>query len=210
MKNFFAIIYILTSLLFSINTKAQHQEVSEKPTVWKEKNNEKIDSTSILHAFKNGNFSGHFRYFFMATNNESGLSDYHANALGGGVKFETAKFHNFQFGVSGYYIFNIGSSDFTQKDPVTNASNRYEVALFDIQNPSNKHNLSRLEELYLKYNYQNSTITLGKQLLNTSFVNLQDGRMRPTEVNGIWVDYNEIKKTKITWAISTEFRHGAH
>jgi hypothetical protein len=26
-----------------------------------------------------------FVYFFMATNNESGLSDYFANALGGGV-----------------------------------------------------------------------------------------------------------------------------
>lgn len=197
MKKNFVVIYILASLFFTINTIAQHQEISDKPTVWKEKSNEKIDSTSILHAFKNGNFSGHFRYIFMATNNESGLSDYHANALGGGVKFETAKFHNFQFGVSGYYIFNIGSSDFTQKDPVTNVSNRYEVALFDIQNPSNKDNLSRLEELYLKYNYKNSTLTLGKQLLNTSFINLQDGRMRPTEVNGIWVDFNQIKKTKI-------------
>jgi hypothetical protein len=196
MKKLFALIYILATLLFALNTNAQHQEISDKPTVWKEKSNEKIDSTSILHAFKNGNFSGHFRYFFMSTNNESGLSDYYANALGGGLKFETATFHNFQFGVSGYYIFNIGSSDFTQNAPVTN-SNRYEVALFDIQNPSNKDNLSRLEELYLKYNYKNSTITLGKQLLNTSFINLQDGRMRPTEVNGIWVDFNENKKTKI-------------
>jgi hypothetical protein len=49
----------------------------------------------------------------MATNNESGLSDYYANALGGGVKFETAKFHNFQFGVSGY-IHNVGSSDLSR------------------------------------------------------------------------------------------------
>ena len=197
MKKFSTIIYILTSLLFANNIRAQHQEISDKPTVWKEKNNEKIDSTSILNAFKNGNFSGNFRYFFMGTNNEKDLYDYYANALGGGVKFETAKLHNLQFGVSGYYIFNIGSSDFTQKDPQTNLSNRYEVALFDIQNPSNKDNLSRLEELYLKYNYKNSTVTLGKQLLNTFFINLQDGRMRPTEVNGIWVDFNEIKKTKI-------------
>ncbi|QZK90649.1 OprD family outer membrane porin [Flavobacterium sp. CHNK8] len=197
MKKFFVLIYILTTLFFSINTIAQHQEISEKPTVWKEKNNEKVDSTSILNAFKNGNFNGHFRYFFMSTNNESGLSDYYANALGGGVKFETAKFHNFQFGVSGYYIFNIGSSDFSKKDPVTNLSNRYEVALFDIQNPSSKDNLSRLEELYLKYNFKNSNITLGKQLLNTSFINLQDGRMRPTVVDGIWIDFNELKKTKI-------------
>ncbi len=197
MKKFFVLIYILTTLLFPINTIAQHQEISEKPTVWKEKNNEKVDSTSILNAFKNGNFNGHFRYFFMSTNNESGLSDYYANALGGGVKFETAKFHNFQFGVSGYYIFNIGSSDFSKKDPVTNLSNRYEVALFDIQNPSSKDNLSRLEELYMKYNFKNSNLTLGKQLLNTSFINLQDGRMRPTVVDGIWIDFNEIKKTKI-------------
>ena len=197
MKKFSTIIYILTSLLFANNIRAQHQEISDKPTVWKEKNNEKIDSTSILNAFKNGNFSGNFRYFFMGTNNEKDLYDYYANALGGGVKFETAKLHNLQFGVSGYYIFNIGSSDFTQKDPQTNLSNRYEVALFDMQNPSNKDNLSRLEELYLKYNYKNSTVTLGKQLLNTFFINLQDGRMRPTEVNGIWVDFNEIKKTKI-------------
>ena len=32
------------------------------------------------------------------------------------VHFHLLKFHNFQFGVSGYYIFNIGSSDFTEKD----------------------------------------------------------------------------------------------
>ena len=197
MKKKLAIIYILTYLFFSTSTSAQYLKISDKERVDKQGSNEKIDSTSILSAFKNGNFSGNFRYFFMTTNNENGLSDYDANALGGGIKFETAKFHNFQFGVSSSYIFNLGSSDFTKKDPVTNSSNRYEVALFDIQNPSNKDNLSRLEELYLKYNYKNSTVTLGKQLLNTSFINLQDGRMRPTEVNGIWVDFNEIKKTKI-------------
>lgn len=206
MKSFISIVISTFLLLISIHASAQHQEIFDKPTVWKEKSNEKIDSTSILNAFKNGNFSGHFRYFFMGTNNESGLSDYYANALGGGVKFETTKFHNFQFGVSGYYIYDIGSSDFSKKDPLTNLSNRYEVALFDFQNASSKGNLSRLEELYLKYNYKNSTITLGKQLLNTSFINLQDGRMRPTEVDGIWIDFNELKKTKIMWVIYTEFR----
>lgn len=197
MKSFFSILILTFLLLISFHSSAQHQEISDKPSVWKEQNNEKIDSTSILNAFKNGNFSGHFRYFFMSTNNETGLSDYYANALGGGVKFETAKFHNFQFGVSGYYIYDVGSSDFSKKDPVTNLSNRYEVALFDLQNISSKGNLSRLEELYLKYNYKNSNVTFGKQLLNTSFINLQDGRMRPTEVDGIWIDFNELKKTKI-------------
>lgn len=196
--NYFLSKIILTFfLLLGIHSVAQHQEISEKAKMWKEKSDEKIDSTSILSVFKNGNFSGHFRYFFMATDNESGLSDYYANALGGGVKFETAKFHNLQFGVSGYYIHNVGSSDLSEKDPITNSSNRYEVGLFDLQNPTNKNNLSRLEELYIKYNFKNSDITMGKQLLNTSFINLQDGRMRPTEVDGIWIDFNELKKTKI-------------
>ena len=197
MKIYFNVAYIFIALLITITTSAQHQEISDKPALWKEKSSENIDSTSILNIFKNGNYNGNFRYFFMGTNNEYGLSDYYANAIGGGVKFETATFHSFQFGVSGYCIHDIGSSDLSKKDLVSNSYNRYEVALFDIQNPSNTNNLSRLEEFYLKYNYKNSTVTLGKQLLNTSFINLQDGRMRPTVVEGIWIDFNGLKKTKI-------------
>jgi hypothetical protein len=188
---------LLAFLLLIYNSFAQHQEIAEKPEIWKGKTNVNIDSTSLLSVFKKGSFNGHFRYFNMNTINEGSLTDYHANALGGGIKFETAKFHNFQFGVSGYYIYNIGSSNFLAKDPTTNQTNRYEIALFDINNPDEKENLSRLEELYLKFNFKKSTFTLGKQLLNSSFINLQDGRMRPTEVAGIWVEFNELKNTTI-------------
>ena len=38
---------------------------------------------------------------------------------------------------------------------------------------------------------------LGRQLLNTPFINLQDGRMRPTGVEGLWTEVNEIKGIKI-------------
>ncbi len=194
MKQYFTLLFLL---LLSFKLIGQHQEISEKPDIWKEKANINIDSTSILSAFKKGYFNGHFRYFNMNTINEGSLTDYHANAFGGGIKFETAKFHNFQFGVSGYFTYNIGSSDFLAKDPTTNQTNRYEIALFDVENPDEKANLSRLEELYLKFNFKKSTFTIGKQLLNSSFINLQDGRMRPTEVAGIWVDFNEIKNTTI-------------
>lgn len=95
------------------------------------------------------------------------------------------------------------------KDPQTSQVNRYEIALFDINNPDEKENLSRLEELYLKFNFKKSTFTLGKQLLNSSFINLQDGRMRPTEVAGIWVDFNELKIQLSIRAICTLFHHEA-
>jgi hypothetical protein len=51
--------------------------------------------------------------------------------------------------------------------------------------------------LFLKYNFKHTSITIGKQLLNSPFINLQDGRMRPTEVGGIWSETNGKGKTKI-------------
>jgi hypothetical protein len=85
----------------------------------------------------------------------------------------------------------------TKVDPFTNAVNRYEVSLFDIENPANKHDLDRLEELYLKYNFGKSHVIAGKQLINTPFINLQDGRMRPTEVGGLYGEIFLGKKNKL-------------
>jgi hypothetical protein len=69
--------------------------------------------------------------------------------------------------------------------------------LFDVEDPYNKNDIDRLEELYLKYRYKNSSISIGKQLLNTPFINLQDGRMRPTGVDGIWIESGDVTKLKI-------------
>jgi hypothetical protein len=188
--------YIL-SLLLSANSIAQHQELSEKPEMYKDKQVQTIDSTSLLYAFKKGHINGHFRYFFMSTQNNKGLTDYYAHAAGAGIRYETARFHGFQFAVSGFYIFNLGSSDLTKADSVTGQFNRYEIALFDVENPANKKDMDRLEEFYLKYSYKNSSVIIGRQLINTPFINLQDGRMRATGVEGLWIEFNQIKKTKI-------------
>lgn len=176
---------------------AQHQEIPEKPEMYKGKEVRTDDTTSLLSAFKRGQTNGHFRYFFMATDNKKGLTDYYANAAGGGIRFETAKFHGFQFAVSGFYIFNIGSSDLTVADSTTGQFNRYESALFDVEDLANKKDIDRLEEFYLKYNYKNSNLVAGRQLINTPFINLQDGRMRSTGVEGVWAEFNELKNTKI-------------
>ncbi|MGZ8556993.1 MAG: OprD family outer membrane porin [Chitinophagaceae bacterium] len=176
---------------------AQHQEILEKPKMYKGTQEQTEDTTSLLSAFKRGRFNGHFRYFFMATENKKGLTDYYANAAGGGLHYETARFHKFQFALSGFYIFNIGSSQLDIPDSATGQYNRYEIALFDVQNRRNKKDIDRLEELYLKYYFKNSNIVFGRQLINTPFINLQDGRMRPTAVEGFWIELNEIKKIKM-------------
>jgi hypothetical protein len=185
-------------LFYSLSLHAQHQEISEKPHIWESSEATQSESSAnLLNAFKKGHFNGHFRYFFMATLNEGALTDYFANAVGGGLKFETANFHGFQFGLSGFYIFNIGSSDLAAKDPLTGKGNRYEIGLFDIEDPSNKKSLDRLEEFYLKYKFKKTHVTFGRQLLNTPFFNLQDGRMRPTTVEGVWIESNELKNNKL-------------
>jgi len=189
-------IILLLLALFSSSSLAQHQEVTETPRIWKSKEADS-DSTSILSAFRKGTFSGHFRYYFMATNNHPGLTDYHANAVGGGIKFESGKFKNFQIGVSGFFVFNIGSSNLAVPDTKTGQMNRYEIGLFDIEDPLNKKDIDRLEELYIKYSFRKNQIIAGKQLINTPFINLQDGRMRPTEAEGIWADIRSIKKIKL-------------
>jgi hypothetical protein len=176
---------------------AQHQDLHEAGEIYKGKKVFSIDTTSILAAFKRGHVNGHFRYFFMATDNASGLSDAFANAAGGGLRYETAKLYGFQFAVSGFYLFNIGSSDLAVKDSITQQGNRYELGLFDIENPYNRGDIDRLEELYLKYNYRKSHLIFGRQLINTPFINLQDGRMRPTGVEGLWMVLNESKFFKL-------------
>lgn len=194
-KGYSLLYYLL--LLIAPTVSAQHQEVTERAKLWKGKEVELKDTTSILYAFRSGKVEGHLRYYFSATDNSRGLTDYHANAFGGGLRYETGKFHGFQLAISGFYVFNIGSSNLTVSDKVTKQPNRYEIGLFDIQNPGNKKDIDRLEEFYIKYSYRQSYIRFGRQLINTPFINLQDGRMRPTGVEGFWIEVNEIKKVHL-------------
>lgn len=187
-------LFLFFALLLSrYGAMAQHQEVQEKPGMWKGSERQAIDSTSLLYAFKNGKAEGHFRYFFSATDNNDRLTDYYANAFGGGLRYETAPFHHLQVGISGFYVFNIGSSDLALRDSITSQVNRYEIGLFDIEDAGNKNDIDRLEEFYVKYTLRSSYLRFGRQLINTPFINLQDGRMRPTGAEGAWFELNEIK-----------------
>jgi hypothetical protein len=200
MQNSFraAFLLIICLILVQLQLVGQHQEVNEKPAIWGKESEDSRDSSSILYALKSGKTQGHFRYFFSSTDNSGVLTDYYANAFGGGLRYESGKFHGFQLGTSGFYVFNIGSSDLAKVDSTTNQVNRYELGLFDIQNPANRNDIDRLEEFFLKYSYRNSFIRFGRQLINTPFINLQDGRMRPTSTEGLWFEFNEVKKLELS------------
>ncbi len=161
----------------------------KRPPVWKGNTKQTSDTTSLLYAFKNGTVDGRARYYFASSVNEGALSDYYANAVGTGLRFETRAFHGFQLAASGFFTFNIASSDLSIPDPITNTLNRYEIGLFDVAQPGETQNLAQNEELYVKYGFKKGRVTFGRQFLHTPLINLQDGRMRGTTVEGIWYGY---------------------
>jgi len=177
-------------LLLHISGIAQHDPYSSP--VWSNKEKADYDSGSLWHAFKNGNITGHFRQFSMGTINNDSYPDYYALAIGGGIRYQTANFHHFKFTLSGYFIYNLSSSNLADADETTGVKNRYEVGLFDVEYPSNSNDLDRLEELNLSYTNKGFQAIVGKQLVNTPFINPQDGRMRPTEVGGLWLKWKPV------------------
>lgn len=176
------------AVLLSLQAKAQHQELNESPKLWG-KSKKETDSSNVLYKFQMGTMHGHLRSFYSSTFNKNSQTEF-AQAIGGGIQFISKPIYNLYIGVSGFFVYDAISSDLTKVHPLSNTLNRYELGLFDITNPANKTNINRLEELYIQYQKNKVTVTIGKQLLNTPFINLQDGRMRPTEVQGLWTQYS--------------------
>nr|MBP7390281.1 hypothetical protein [Chitinophagales bacterium] len=158
----------------------------------------KSDSNTLRSKLmKFGTFHAHARSFFMATDNAKPLTDYVAWGLGAGIGYESPKWKGLQFGISGFFIFNVASTDLTKKDSLANGFNRYEIGLFDISNPENRFDLDRLEDLYIRYGISQSKIEVGRFEITTPFVNRQDGRMRGTVEEGVWFDIREVKRLSI-------------
>jgi hypothetical protein len=130
-------------------------------------------------------FSGQVRYFYMATGNRQPFTDYYAHALSVQGKYELAVSKPLRAAAGGAAIFNLASSDLTKIDAVAKRPSRYEAGLFNLREPD-KWAGFRLEELYLQYALPKGWVRLGSQLINTPFINPQDGRMRPTFVSGLY------------------------
>lgn len=174
--------YTLVSVAY-----AQHQELNEAPNLWG-KSFKTSDSSSLLHSFQAGILHGNFRSFFSSNFNEGNQLEY-AHAIGGGIQFRSKSFFHLNVGMSGYFVHKAFSSDLTRPNPVTNTYNRYELGLFDVTNPSGTSRMNRLEEMFIRYQKKQFNLTIGKQLMNTPFINLQDGRMRPTIVQGVSAEH---------------------
>lgn len=156
-------------------------------------------SASLQSILRRGHFEGKVRTYGMATTNMGHLADYYAIAAGGGIHYESpliAKHLSFEIG--GMFIYNLTSSDLGQPDTSTQVKDRYEIALFDLENPDNRNDLDRMDEFNLRFHFGQkikSRLTLGRQVINTPLINPQDGRMRPSLMSGLWLNMTHTKWT---------------
>lgn len=194
------LLYLFTSHLFS-QESPQHHGVDNHHISLKAK-----DSVCLKDCIMQAHWEAHTRTFAMGTINEGNLKDDYAIASGAGIGVLTKPIYGFQVGVSGFFIYNLSSSELHKPDSLTGQGNRYEVGLFDIDNHTNKNDLDRLEELYMKYSLSKSSLMVGKFNINTPFLNPQDGRMRPTIEEGVWLSIKESKKIGFNggwiWSVS--------
>lgn len=167
------------------------------------------DTNTLNHFFQRGQFKGHARSYWSGTLNDHQLTDYYAWGVGAGIGYETPRFlkKRLQVGMSGFFMFNVLSSDLSKADAVTGQANRYEVGLFDIERPNDHEDLDRLEELYIKLHpTPKSVLTVGRQIPQSPFINPQDGRMRPTLVESALWESRDIEHwrlyTEYIWAVS--------
>lgn len=194
MNKFHAMLLLMVLVFFGLTQTLLAQNLPYQHYTERDKNLK--DTNNLQYFFRNGSFNGHARYYTSFTDNADDLSDYFANAFGMGIGYETGKFKNFQIGISGFFICNLYSSNLAKPDPLTGLLSRYELGLFDMENPTNQNDLDGLEDLNIKYNYKKSNVKFGKQHIRTPFINPQDSRMRPTLVDGIVASFNEVKNTK--------------
>jgi hypothetical protein len=175
------IIIITLSILFHVNA----QEI------------EQMKHKSLASFLANGKVNGKSRLYFMATDNAAPLSDYHGLGFGGGIGYKTPTYKGFSAGMSGFFILNAYSSDFTIPDSITQNPNRYELGLFDVTDPENKSNLYRLEDLWVQYKKDNLNLRYGQFVPNYLFINPQDGRMSPTMTRGFEGNWQKGKSAVI-------------
>ncbi|MEN2281091.1 hypothetical protein AAGF08_03065 [Algoriphagus sp. SE2] len=152
------------------------------------------DKTLFGKVLKEGKFEFHLRSYFMATQNQGYLLDYQTWGTGAGIGYFSPRWKGLGLGFSGFFVFRHFENNVTAIDPLTQSPNRYEILLYDLQNPTNHKDLDRLEEFFLSYEKESLSIWVGRHHFDSPFLNASDNRMRPNLFSGISV---EVKPGKL-------------
>jgi len=137
------------------------------------------------------------RSFWMSTSYWEDFKGDFALGQSAYLQMKTASYKGFSI-VGRYTVFgNVWSSDLLARDPVTQNFNRYEVGLFDVLDPSDRF-FGKVEALQIRYTSEKFEAVLGRMDINTPFINPQDGRLSPTFVEGLRLNYRPDDKNRFS------------
>ncbi|MDX5437116.1 MAG: porin [Pontibacter sp.] len=180
MQTKLALASLAMALLSLGSAKAQHYR--EHPAA---EQADTVKVNNLQQLFTKGEIEGHVRNYFMATFNHRSLSDNYANAIGAEIGYKTAPFHGFRMGFAGLFTYNLFSSQIAERDPIAEKHPKLELELFDIEEPENRADLDRLDELYLEYKTDWVHAKVGRFGFTSPLMNPQDTRMKPYSFQGI-------------------------
>ncbi len=154
---------------------------------WAEPASDSARFASLNQYFAASTYSFHSRSYFMGTANRGLLKDDFTLAQGGDLGIQTPWLHGLRFNLSGYFIYNLASSDLARPDSISGGFNRYEAGQYDLANRGTTRGLERVEQLNAEFSRRGFHAQLGRFQRETPFFNAQDGRMRPTLEEGLWL-----------------------
>ncbi len=143
-----------------------------------------VSVDSFDDVFTQGEVSGHIRLAHVRQNNDATTTpDTYGTAIGGEIKYESAKYYNTSIGLSLFVSQNITplSGDFN--------TGKLNLDFFDGDGSS----LTYFGEAYIDYYYNNFDLRIGRQKLDTPFNDRDDIRMVPNTFEAVTLGYGGIK-----------------
>lgn len=145
-------------------------------------------SISAPKIFKDSTLSGNIRSYFQSQDFER-QADKSAYSLGGKLKLETGSLKGFKLGTAYYW-----ATDFDINRDVSGKPNLF---------PSS---IGTFGEAYLQYNNNATLVRLGRQLIDTPFMNPADAHITPIAFLGYSLVNNSIENFELTALHITEVK----
>ena len=151
-----------------------------------------VSAGSFDDAFKNAKTTGQIRFGYISSAPDvAGSKTTYAAALGGALKFETAKWNNIQFAVAPYFVEKLDALSGDIENSELNT---------DFFNAKGK-SFSYLGEAYINYDFGIVGLRFGRQKLDNPFINTDDIRMFSNTFNAVWLNVNLSKSLTLETGI---------
>ncbi len=147
---------------------------------------------SLEEAFANAKTSGQIRTFYITRDRSGSVGDTQTDrsalAVGGHLKIETAPIEGVSFGAAFYTTQDIGVNSDTE--------DKVNASLFG----EGKDGYHILGEAYMKYSAGTTTLTIGRQKLNTPLAGADDARMLPNLFEAAVLTNSDLQDTTLVLA----------